>query len=611
MSVLSSLLKPSVFDPSLWSDGELGRIVHRAAQHIYEREDQHAAEALAKMPEDLPSDLAMARLICELWMLNQNSETASAIELFEHKRGIIDPSTPLGAYAQYQAAVALVGARRHEEALDLLAVAEFTFREFDEHVALGLVYGIIGGTLSNLGDMRASVTYFAASYDELSAHGTDRQITRASFNLVFAYAVIGRHEDALRIAERLHAQLTDKSEAPELSLIYGRLEYCNELLGRYSEALKWNAKHIELAKEHQQHDLRICLEIDQAFFAVRLRQFDEAQQLLATIPDASAVEAAHYKVRWAFTRGLLAIENGNVATASDAFAKAIEYCNLAGVSDELRLRVIDEIVQLTRNDDGLPRADFAMAYITLLKQRTSYLSQMSSSILDAHARYASRLAQYRREREEQLHNSLLESGEHTRREIASAIHDGAGQELAITSMALDIALHELPVGHPSYEHVARARERISHTAQELRKLSHTLGTHSLERDGLPTALYNLATDLRSTSRLTIECTVDESLASLSVDLARSIYRTVQTLLSNVMQHAYASSIDIAVMGNRETVTVRVHDNGRGIDPARSGEGMGWKSIRARTELRGGSFTVTSQPGAGTTVVATFAYSGNA
>lgn len=586
-------------------------MVHQAAQYIYQRDDERAAAILADVPEALPLDLEVARLGCQMWMFNQDDKTAATLELFERKRGIIDPSSPLGAFAHYQAAIALVNARRPEEALDLLAVTEYTFREHDEHTALGLTYGIVGGALSNLGDMRASVKYFAASYEELSAYGTDRQITRASFNLVFAYAVIGRHEDALRIAKNLYALLTDESEAPERSLVYGRLEYCSELLGRYEEALEWNAKHSELARQHQQDQLLIGLKIDHAFFALRLKRFDEARQILATVPDPSVVEIGHYKVRWAFTQGLMALEDGNQVDATNAFTRAIEFCSLNGVSDELRLRVIDEIVQLTQNEDGLPRNDFAAAYIMQLKHRMSQLDWTSSDILDAHARYAARLAQFQRERDEQLHTTLLEAGEEARRDIATAIHDGAGQELAVLGMQLDMALRELPTEHPSRQYVAQARERISLTARQLRTLSHALGTHSLERDGLPSALFNMAGDIRSTSHITVACDVDEHLATIPVDLARSVYRTVQTLTSNVIQHAFATQIDISATVEGDMIIVRVHDDGRGIDPARSGEGMGWRSIRARTELRGGSFTVTSQHGDGTTVEATFAYSGNA
>ena len=611
MTALSSLLVPCSFDPTLWTDAELGRMVHRAAQHLCQREAEDAAAVLAEIPEDLPSDLAMARLICELWLLNQKRETDSAVELFERKLAIIDPSAPLGAYAQYQGAIALVRSNRSEEALDLLAIVEYTLREFDEHIALGLACGVVGGALSNLGDMRASVNYFAASYDELSAHGTARQIVGASLNLVFAYAVIGRHEDALRIAESVYGQFTDETEISERSVLYGRLEYCCELLGRYEESLKWNAIHRELARQHQQHELLICLEVDHAFFLLRLKRFDEAQQILASIPDAATIAIPHFKVRWAWACGLLAHEHGNTEKALEAFTEAVEHCQLNGITDEPRLRVFDEIIQLSQTEDGLPRADFAAPYLDYLKKRLRHVDHVSSNVLDAHARYAARLAQYRLERDEQLHTTILESGEQSRREIAIAIHDGAGQELAVTGMQLDAALRELPADHPAREYVEQARHRVTDTARELRTLSHALGTRNLERDGLPTAVYNLASDVRSNSRIGVTCFIDESLEHIQIDLAQSIYRTVQTLVSNTLRHAYATNLEISITLEGQLIRVGVTDDGVGADAARVEEGMGWRSIRARVELRGGTFTVDTKPGAGTSAVATFAYSGNA
>lgn len=177
--------------------------------------------------------------------------------------------------------------------------------------------------------------------------------------------------------------------------------------------------------------------------------------------------------------------------------------------------------------------------------------------------------------------TILESGEQSRREIAIAIHDGAGQELAVTGMQLDAALRELPADHPAREYVEQARHRVTDTARELRTLSHALGTRNLERDGLPTAIYNLASDVRSNSRIGVTCFTDESLEHIQIDLAQSIYRTVQTLVSNTLRHAYATNLDISITLEGQLIRVGITDDGVGADAARVEEGMGWRSIRAR------------------------------
>jgi signal transduction histidine kinase len=123
-------------------------------------------------------------------------------------------------------------------------------------------------------------------------------------------------------------------------------------------------------------------------------------------------------------------------------------------------------------------------------------------------------------------------------------------------------------------------------------------------------VYNLASDVRSTSRINVACFIDEQLGSVSHDLARTIYRTVQTLVNNALRHAFATNIDIAIATGSDLITVRVSDDGVGLRDSSEQQGMGWKSVRARTELRGGTFTVASQPNQGTVATATFAYSGS-
>lgn len=605
MTTLTSLLVPCEFDSALWTNVELGERIHRAAQLVYIRDRERAASTLAELPSNLPPSFAMARLGCELWMINQSEDARSALALYEEQRSIIDASQPLGAFAQYQGSIALLSAARHEEALDLLAAAEYTFREFGEHVALGLTYGVVGGILTDLGDVRASTQYFINSCDLLIAHGSDRQIIRASFNLVFAYVQIGRFSDALTLAQQLYQRLTDATGPAEWSLIYGVLEQCCEACGRYEEALEWNVLNTELAKQHQQQRLIVGLEVDQAYLALRMNRFDAVRQALSRITDASVIEQGHYMLRWAFVRGRYAQVQGDLDTALLAYAEAIAYCERNDVQYTMRLALIEEILDLTRTEDGSTRADFTDAYITHLKRRIREIDATSSDIIDAHGRYAARLAQYQRERDELLYTTILEAGEQTRREVAVSIHDGAGQELAVIGMQLDAALHELPPDGAAREFVSQARSRASFTAGELRSLSHALGTHDLERDGLPAAVYHLAGDIRSTSRINVSCVVDEHLDSCPIELARSLYRTVQTLTTNALRHAFATNLEIAITRHNNHITVRVSDDGVGLREERMEDGMGWKSVRARAELHGGTFTVTSQPNNGTTAIATF------
>ena len=81
-----------------------------------------------------------------------------------------------------------------------------------------------------------------------------------------------------------------------------------------------------------------------------------------------------------------------------------------------------------------------------------------------------------------------------------------------------------------------------------------------------------------------------------------IYRVTQESLSNVAQHAGASSVDVELTFVGRTV-LRVRDDGRGFRGRHlNGNGrLGVSGMRERALLVGGNLTIFSEPGEGTTI----------
>jgi signal transduction histidine kinase len=80
-----------------------------------------------------------------------------------------------------------------------------------------------------------------------------------------------------------------------------------------------------------------------------------------------------------------------------------------------------------------------------------------------------------------------------------------------------------------------------------------------------------------------------------------LLRTVQESLSNVRKHANAGIAEITLSYQDSSVVVLVTDDGQGFDPSSTTSGFGLRGMRSRVEQAGGSLTVTSSPGNGTTV----------
>jgi two-component system sensor histidine kinase UhpB len=80
-----------------------------------------------------------------------------------------------------------------------------------------------------------------------------------------------------------------------------------------------------------------------------------------------------------------------------------------------------------------------------------------------------------------------------------------------------------------------------------------------------------------------------------------IYRVTQESLSNVVQHAGASRVDVELNTVGRTV-LRVRDDGKGFESRhRARNRLGVSGMRERALLVGGSLAIFSTPGEGTTI----------
>jgi signal transduction histidine kinase len=93
-------------------------------------------------------------------------------------------------------------------------------------------------------------------------------------------------------------------------------------------------------------------------------------------------------------------------------------------------------------------------------------------------------------------------------------------------------------------------------------------------------------------------------AEVSEDLPEEhktcIYRVVQEALHNIVQHAGARTVKVAVAQADGRVRLSIQDDGRGFDPQRE-KGMGLLGIQERVARLGGSFTIESRAGEGTAI----------
>jgi signal transduction histidine kinase len=90
---------------------------------------------------------------------------------------------------------------------------------------------------------------------------------------------------------------------------------------------------------------------------------------------------------------------------------------------------------------------------------------------------------------------------------------------------------------------------------------------------------------------------------LSPEAAITVFRIVQEALNNILKHARARSVDIAVQSQGEWLLVRIRDDGVGLPPARLRAlgSHGLAAMRHRALVLGGQWQVGPRPGGGTQI----------
>jgi PAS domain S-box-containing protein len=204
-------------------------------------------------------------------------------------------------------------------------------------------------------------------------------------------------------------------------------------------------------------------------------------------------------------------------------------------------------------------------------------------------------------------NSAIES---ERNRVARDLHDGPVQGVSAASLSLEASLLMIGAGDVDrgVDVLSKVRKELADEADALRALMSGLRPPVLEERGLMPALHEAVT------RFGIEQGVETELAGtlprpLSADLETLAYRVVQEALTNAAKHARAGRVVVSVETTATSLRVEVEDDGRGFDSAMTREFLrqgrvGLASMRERVELANGTFVIRSNPGRGTSIVAT-------
>jgi signal transduction histidine kinase len=144
---------------------------------------------------------------------------------------------------------------------------------------------------------------------------------------------------------------------------------------------------------------------------------------------------------------------------------------------------------------------------------------------------------------------------------------------------------------------------IDETVGKVQRIASELRPRLLDEFGPVAAIEWQAKDLLSRSDLRCELHLDEDLAGLDPEMAVSLFRIVQELLTNVLRHAGASRVEIRLGRDGGDLVLAVADDGRGFRPeaVSAGRSFGLLELEERARMWGGVVEISSRPGHGARV----------
>ncbi len=221
---------------------------------------------------------------------------------------------------------------------------------------------------------------------------------------------------------------------------------------------------------------------------------------------------------------------------------------------------------------------------------------------------------------EQLHDRVSRAAARTTalnerflRHVATDLHDGPGQGLALASMRIE-SLAEVcrACARAAGDDNSIAEDfRTIHLAlqsalADMRAIVHGLHLPEIEQLSVDETVRRAARDHERKTGLPIPLTLEGLPAEAPLPVRITLFRLLQESLANGYRHGGGGIQRVSVRGRDGSLFVEVADEGRGFDPGasiKSGH-LGLEGMRERVELLGGTFSIQSAPNQGAVVRAT-------
>lgn len=435
-------------------------------------------------------------------------------------------------------------------------------------------------------------------------------------------SAIKYYMEVLAIAEKMDVKMIDKKNRMQ-ALAEINLAGVYVKTGEYEKAINTCRHGISLIKNKYAY-IAIAGNYTLGDALRHLKKYTEAEAVTA----AALKESANANLRDQAVQGYVTL--ANIYKDSKQYQKALDAMDtLIALKDtimtaekvkainqvEAKYNMADKDARITRNELMITQQQNKINRKNLLISSISatvILLAALSFVIYRHSRQKQTaiIKSLKQENTISILKGVVQGEENERIRLARDLHDGIGGMLSATKMRFMALRHDNDdlVRSPRY---LEAMDLLDTMGDEIRKTSHNLMPEVLLKQDLAEALRSYCNNIQAGTSLHIDFQSFGSFNELPNDFKLNIYRIIQELLKNILQHAQATYVVVQLMMMEAYMTISVEDNGIGFDTSETKDGIGLHNLKTRILSQEGHYTLKSEKGKGTMVYIEFEIPANA
>ncbi|CAN5744863.1 ATP-binding protein [soil metagenome] len=207
------------------------------------------------------------------------------------------------------------------------------------------------------------------------------------------------------------------------------------------------------------------------------------------------------------------------------------------------------------------------------------------------------------EQKKKTTQAVMQAEEDERKRIAGDLHDSVAQKMVVAKLNLEVLGNHLrELDEPKKKIYNNITALLEESTAEVRNLSHSMMPQAFSVSGFANAVNELLNKIE-TPELKISFNAAGDFDNIQENTSLMIYRIIQECVQNVLKHANATKLDVAMINENNEIDITIEDNGVGFNANDTdfAESHGLKNIRSRIEYLNGTLDINSSPDKGTII----------